>query len=84
MFGMRRSSPVSRIDRRGMKAANAGDSSTPAPGALAITTLPAPMASISPGTPIRDRESNASGSISRGSIRRHSASTRFIPSIVRR
>ena len=45
-------------------------SATPAPGALAIATLPAFHARISPGTPSVDSGLNTSGSRNRSSMRR--------------
>jgi hypothetical protein len=70
-------------DRIGRKAAMAGASTNPTPGALAMIALPPAITSISPGTPMRDDVSNESGSRNFVSIRRHSASIRFRPSIVR-
>jgi hypothetical protein len=50
---------------------------------LEITTLPAAIVSISPGTPMLECESKASGSSRRGSSRFQIASIRFSPPIVR-
>ena len=59
------------------------DDTTPAPGQLAMTRSPLAQALRMLGTPIRERESKASGSMSRVLIQRHSASIRFSPAIVR-
>ena len=83
MFGIFRSSPSRRRARLGRKPSSARDSSTPEPGMLATATPPARIASIRPGTPMREAALSSSGSHESASTRRNSTSARFRPATVR-
>ena len=61
-FGKMRSSPSTHCASAGMKPSRAAFSARPEPSALASTTLPARIASTSPGTPNLDDPMSSTGS----------------------